>query len=294
MAKTSKLSDEEVIELFSQLDETGVVNPQVDGAAKAGSLPQVDPLSMADPSGSRTGEAISRTALVVIIAAILLIVGLQVGYGVSRRLNTANLSASATTDSVRHALESGVEWGNGFTQFPETFEVNEANEKTGAVEVSVTDTRSHNELELLSNSQIQAAALATNALLNDKINRVTYRVFAYVHEDGSYQTDQFFGFLKAKGQRRPILTFIWTKERAAFTGDINWQLKIIGMDDKTALRIQKQVNAVSSLIEYKGISQRKLDKEFDEVRREHLLHGSEIFWGGAPEKKPDKKWAERR
>ena len=36
------------------------------------------------------------------------------------------------------------------------------------------DTSSANELELLSNGQIQAAALATNALLNDKIDRVVY------------------------------------------------------------------------------------------------------------------------
>ena len=73
------------------------------------------------------------------------------------------------------------EWGNGFTQFPREFTVNEASEKTGTIEVSVVDSDSRNELELLSNSQIQASALATNALLNEKINRVVYNVLSLIH-----------------------------------------------------------------------------------------------------------------
>ena len=44
----------------------------------------------------------------------------------------------------------------------------------------VLDTSSANERELLSNGQMQAAALATNALLNDKIDRVVYNVHAYI------------------------------------------------------------------------------------------------------------------
>ena len=61
------------------------------------------------------------------------------------------------------------------------------------------DTSSANELELLSNGQIQAAALATNALLNDKIDRVVYNVHAYIDEDSNIQHDSFFGMFPARG-----------------------------------------------------------------------------------------------
>ena len=116
---------------------------------------------------------------------------MQIGYGVMRRLNTANLSESVSVDTVSTALKGGLEWGNGFTQFPLDFTVDEADERTGTVEVTVLDTSSANELELLSNGQIQAAALATNALLNDKIDRVVYNVHAYIDEDSNIQHDSF-------------------------------------------------------------------------------------------------------
>ncbi len=123
--------------------------------------------------------------------------------------NTANLSESVSVDTVSTALKGGLEWGNGFTQFPLDFSVDEADERTGTVEVTVLDTSSANELELLSNGQIQAAALATNALLNDKIDRVVYNVHAYIDEDSNIQHDSFFA-CSPRGVRiqSAILTFV--------------------------------------------------------------------------------------
>lgn len=286
MAKRHKLTDEEVVKLFSELDESGVVDPKR-GRGRAGHRVKIDPLSEQDPSGSHAGEAINRTAILVILGVLLAIVGMQVVYGVNRRLSTANLSESATASTVEHALATGVEWGNGFTQFPERFMVEEADERTGVVEVSVVDTSSKNELELLSNSQIQAAALATNALLNDKIDRVVYNVYVLVDRQGNYQHDTFFGFWKAKGYRRAMLTFIWSKQESENSSYIDWGLQIIGMDDDTAKQIQKQVNSVSSLIETGSLTQSQVDEEALERQLEQRLHGKEIFRGGPAERTPE-------
>ena len=211
---------------------------------------------------------------------------MQIVYGVSRRLNTANLSECADYETVTNAMQSGVEWGNGFTQFPEQFTVDEADERTGVVEVSVVDTQSKNELELLSNSQIQASALSTNALLNEKINRVVYKVYALTDDKGNFAHDQLFGFVPATGTRRAMLTFVWTKEKSANTTYIDWNLKIIGMNDKLTDKIQTQVNSVSSLTDDTQIKQSQIDEEAVERQMEHMLHGREIFRGGAAEKKP--------
>ena len=185
-AQNTPLTPEEVTELFSQLDDSGVLDP----ASPRKRTPRpVDPLSGDDPSGSKVDNAISRVAMAVLIGVLLLVLGMQVWYGVSRRLNTANPSDTVNGQTVSLALEGGVEWGNGFTQFPRDFTVNEADERSGIVEVSVVDTDSANELELFSNSQIQAAALATNALLNDNINQVVYNVSARLDADGNITCD---------------------------------------------------------------------------------------------------------
>ena len=289
MARKPNMTPDEVTELFSELDESGVVDPaRARGDSKRRSRHAdrvtVDPLSEDDPSGSKVGQTISRTAILVIVGVLVFVVGMQIVYGVNRRLSTANLSERADRDTVERAMRSGVEWGNGFTQFPSRFTVDTADEKTGAIEVSVVDTDSGNELELLSNSQIQASALATNALLNEKINRVVYNVYALVDEDGNFQHDSFFGFVKAKGTRRAILTFIWTKAVSETSANIDWELKIIGMDDQTAEAIQKQVNSVSSLTERPGATQRELDEDALEYQRDQELHGEEVFRGGAATK----------
>ena len=87
----------------------------------------------------RQSHTITKTAMAVVIGILVLIVGMQVGYGVMRRLNTANLSESVSVDTVSTALKGGLEWGNGFTQFPLDFTVDEADERTGTVEVTVLD-----------------------------------------------------------------------------------------------------------------------------------------------------------
>lgn len=290
MSKRHNMTPDEAEELFSELDASGVLDPDRAAAregrakrrlfmrrtagvtavaereaadrersrARAG---KIDPLSEQDPSGSQVGKTISRTAVVVILGVFVFVLGMQIVYGVSRRLNTANLSDRTNSETVEHAMESGVEWGNGFTQFPQDFTVDEASEKTGVVEVSVVDTDFRNELELLSNSQIQASALATNALLNEKINRVVYNVYALVDESGAFQHDSLFGFIPARGARRAMLTFVWTKSQSSVPANIDWELKIIGMDDDLAEAIQEQVNSVSSLAENPGASQAEIDEE---------------------------------
>lgn len=285
MAK-KPLTDEEVVELFSELDESGVVDLERKAARESGGKRgprarrrKVDPLSEDDPSGSRAGEAIGRTAVAVILGVFVFIVGMQVVYGVSRRLNTANLSEGASVDSVRHAMESGVEWGNGFTQFPEQFTVDEVDERAGVIEVSVVDTTSGNELELLSNSQIQAAALATNALLNSKIDRVVYNVYVLVDENGNFQHDSFLGLLKARGTRKAMLSFVWNKNDSDGSSNVDWELKIIGMDEGVATKIQKQVNSVSSLIEDDTVSQDRYDDGVLEAETEQAQHGEEVLTG---------------
>lgn len=290
MSKRHNMTPDEAEELFSELDASGVLDPDRAAArggrakrrlfmrrtagatavaereaadrersrARAG---KIDPLSEQDPSGSQVGKTISRTAVVVILGVFVFVLGMQIVYGVSRRLNTANLSDRTNSETVEHAMGSGVEWGNGFTQFPRDFTVDEASEKTGVVEVSVVDTDFRNELELLSNSQIQASALATNALLNEKINRVVYNVYALVDESGAFQHDSLFGFIPARGARRAMLTFVWTKSQSSVPANIDWELKIIGMDDDLAEAIQEQVNSVSSLTENPGASQAEIDEE---------------------------------
>ena len=321
MPKKPDLTPDQVVELFSELDESGVVDlgraadrdartrrraavrdaegavaaEELDGAEHRRMLDdrkRIDPLSEQDPSGSKVGQTISHTAIFVIVGVLVFIVGMQIVYGVSRRLNTANLSDRADIDTVTEAMRSGVEWGNGFTQFPMRFTVEEADENRGTVEVSVVDTDSRNELELLSNSQIQASALATNALLNEKINRVIYNVFVLTDRDGNFQHDSFFGFMPAKGTRKAMLTFVWTKSQAAVGSNIDWELKIIGMDDATAKAIQEQVNSVSSLGEKPGATQGELDSERVERERERQLHGEEIFQGGTASKDPEDVMAE--
>lgn len=281
MARKEPLSPEEVTELFSEIDASGVLDPNRGKSGSKRRLPKrVDPLSEDDPSGSNVSHTINRTAIGVVIAILVLVIGMQIGYGVMRRLNTANLSDNVTYDSVNAALQGGLEWGNGFTQFPATYNVDQADERAGTVEVTVLDTTSKNELDLLSNGQIQAAALATNALLNEKINRVVYNVDAYVDGNDNIQSDKLFGLLPAEGSRRSILTFVWTKNSSAESSNIDWQLRIVSVDDAIGKRIEKQVNSVSSLIEDPAITQNKIDEENAERAEAQKSRTSTIFDAG--------------
>lgn len=314
MAKKRNLEPVEVVELFSELDNSGVLDPararnrkkrlsflnrakergdrdalrrRAAADSRALEATPIDPLSAEDPSGSKASNAITRASVLFVVVVLVLSVGMQVWYGVNRRLNTANLSETVDVASVSTALQGGLEWGNGFTQFPEDFYVERASEREGELEVSVVETDAANELELLSNSQIQAAALATNALLNNRIDTVTYNVYAYVDEDGNIQSDHLFGLLPARGERTAILTFVWTKPENGSTTTIDWELRIIGMDDRVTSRIQEQVNSVSSLIEPPGVTQNEYEDEKFERMLEKSLHGAEIFRGGAAEKSPE-------
>lgn len=324
MAKKPQPTPEEVRELFSEIDESGVVDParakdrkthhaprrakhaagDGDGAtAKPGAdvaagedvdedadTPEeerrsrrtsaIDPLSDEDPSGSKVGNTISHFGVAFIVIIIVLVVGMQIGYGIMRRLNTANLSDTVNGETVARALEGGVEWGNGFTQFPEVFTVDEADERTGIVEVSVVSTDAENELELFSNSQIEAAALATNALLNDNINRVVYNVSAVVDDEGDIVSEGFFtGDPMDRGEVRQIFSFIWTKNKSEASSNIDWQLRIVGMDEEIAGRIQEQVNSVSSLIETPSVDEADLEAQEQERSFGQSLKGEEIYLG---------------
>ncbi len=306
MGKNQQLTPEEVTELFSEVDASGVVDPsrvktrkkrlkswraarssgdeqaeerltEEDRRSRTGRT--VDPLSDQDPSGSKVGNTISRFGVAFIVGIIVLVVGLQIGYGVMRRLNTANLSDTVNGETVSRAIEGGLEWGNGFTQFPRTFTVDEADERTGEVEVSVVSTDASNELELFSNSQIEAAALATNALLNDNINRVVYNVSALVNDDGNIVSEGPLSFMPVDGTERQIFTFVWTKNKAEASSNIDWELRIIGMDEEIAERIQKQVNSVSSLIETPSVDQSDVEANEDELALEQGLKGKDVYLG---------------
>ena len=215
--KRSKwLTDDEVEALFATVDETGHSNTATAEKEhrrrrRKGVGLEVDPLSGKDPSGSNVGAVIARTAVAFVVVLLIAIVGAQVGYGVMRRSSTANLTASVTPQSVASALQGGVEWGNGFTQFPEDFSVQEADEATGRVEVTVVDVTSANEMEAMSGGYIQATAFATNALLNPNINTVIYHIDVHDGGDGKIENAQLFGFLQPTTPVKNFMTFIFTK-----------------------------------------------------------------------------------
>ena len=58
------------------------------------------------------------------------------------------------------------------------------------------------------------------------------------------------------------------------------------MNAKLTDKIQTQVNSVSSLTDDTQVKQSQIDEETVERQMEHMLHGREIFRGGAAEKKP--------
>ena len=194
MAKKDKSAKaptpDEVEAIFSDVDETGHTNAskarkeRTRRRARKAAV-EVDPLSGDDPSGSNVGKTMTRAAIAVLIVLLVAVVVSQVACGLVRRAGTAQLAEHVDSASVNTALRNGVEWGDGFTQFPEDYTVLEANEESGTIEVSVVDTASKNELECLAGSQIQAAALSVNALLNPNINQVIYHVD--VHIDGSFE-----------------------------------------------------------------------------------------------------------
>lgn len=256
MAKDKKragklLTHEEAVSLFSQLDETGHVNKDVAAnekrrRKKTGVGLPIDPLSGKDPSGSNVEVVIRRTAITFVALTLSVILIAQVSCGFIRRYNAGSLANSVNVESVAGALRGGVEWGDGFTQFPTFFSIQEANEATGRIEVTVIDTTSANELESMAASYIQATAFATNALLNNDINTVIYRVQVHEGGNGNLQSAQFFGFLQPSGPVKNFMTFIFTKATTA-DGGFNIFCTITGLDEETTARLKDKMGGSSLL-----------------------------------------------
>lgn len=242
--QTNALNADQAEELFSKVDETGHTNEETAKRERrhrhdTGNGLDVDPLADEDPSGSNVGKTITKVAVTFVVVFFLIIVGAQMFFGFLRRSNTANLSASVNVRTVASALRDGVDWGNGFTQFPEDFTVQEADENTGRVEVTVVDTTSETVLECLAGSQVQAAALATNALLNQNINTVTYHVQVHLDENGKILTSSFFGFFKPQGEVTSLITFVWTK--TSTDSGVHFNCTISGIDDELQEVLRDQI-----------------------------------------------------
>ena len=251
MAKKDKSAKaptpDEVEAIFSDVDETGHTNAskarkeRTRRRARKAAV-EVDPLSGDDPSGSNVGKTMTRAAVVVLIVLLVAVVVSQVACGLVRRAGTAQLAEHVDAASVNTALRNGVEWGDGFTQFPEDYTVLEANEKSGTIEVSVVDTSSKNELECLAGSQIQAAALSVNALLNPNINQVIYHVDVHVDDNGDIQQSSLFGFLKR------FATFVWTKSTGV-NGGFNFNCMITDLDVTASENLREKVTLPTNILD---------------------------------------------
>ena len=238
------LNADQAEELFSTVDHTGHSDEERARRQHArrkekGVSLDIDPLSEEDPSGSNVGKVITTTAVSFVVIFLLAVVVGQVSFGIIRRSNTANLSENANVRTVASALRGGVEWGNGFTQFPEDFSVQEADQNTGRVEVTVCDTTSENALECFAGSQVQATAFAVNALLNPDIDTVVYHVNVHMDDDGEIQRSALFGFLKPTGDVTSYMTFVWTKTQSA--SGVNFECKIQGINDSIQDELRDQI-----------------------------------------------------
>ena len=257
MAKKDKSANvptpDEVEAIFADVDETGHTNAskarKEHGRRRARKAAvEVDPLSGDDPSGSSVGKVMTRTAVVVVAIMLVLVVLSQVACGLVRRAGTSQLAEHVDSASVSLALKNGVEWGDGFTQFPEDYTVLEANEESGRIEVSVVDTSAKDELECLAGSQIQAAALSVNALLNPNINQVVYHVDVHIDEDGKIQQSSLFGFLKPTGIMKRFATFVWTKSSGA-DGGVNFNCMITDIDATASENLREKVTLPRNIID---------------------------------------------
>lgn len=240
------LNAERAETLFSTVDETGHTNAETAKKQRAhrrrfGNTVAVDPLSTDDPSGSNVERIIAITAVSFVAIFFVLVVASQVAIAVIRRNSTANLATEVSVKAVGSAMSGGVEWGNGFTQFPERFSVEEADENTHRIEVTVTDTTSKDYLEVFAGSQIQAAALSINALLNPNINTVIYHVQVYFNENNKLQHSNLFGILPPQGAPRTLMTFIWTKTTT--DNGVRFHCTIKGVDKEIADKLRANITS---------------------------------------------------
>ena len=238
------LTADEAEALFSTVDHTGHSDEERARRQRAhrkekGVSLDIDPLSEDDPSGSNVSKVITKTAVSFVVIFLVIVVVGQVIFGLMRRFNTASLADDANVRTVASALRVGVEWGDGFTQFPQDFSVQEADENTGRVEVTVTDTGSQNALECFSSAQVQSTAFSVNALLNPNIDTVVYHVNVHVGADGRMQRSQLFGFLKPTGDVSSFMTFVWTKTQSE--NGVNFSCRITGINDTVQDELRDQV-----------------------------------------------------
>ena len=243
------LTGDEAERLLSTVDETGHSNEErarkqrlrrEQGTAGV----EIDPLSGKDPSGADTDRIITRYAMIFVAVFVAAIVLVQVGWGYVRRVTTATLAEDASMRSVVRSLGMGVEWGGGFTQFPAEFTVQEADERTHRIEVSVTDADSSSELEAFATSQVQATALSVNALLNPNIDTVVYHVKVRRDAEGHFLKSRFFGFVRPTGAASPFMTFVWTKTTAE--DGVRFDCSITGVDAATQESLHDAITSKST------------------------------------------------
>ena len=245
----SSLTGDEAERLFATVDETGHTNEerakkQHSRRAESGASVIVDPLAGEDPSGANTDRLITRSAIIFVLTFLVIVTVVQVGWGYVRRVTTSTLAEDASMQSVVSALNMGVEWGGGFTQFPSEFTVQEADENTHRIEVTVTDSGSSSELDAFATAQVQASALSVNALLNPNIDTVVYRVRIRRNEGGRFQKTRFFGFLRPTGATSPFMTFVWTKTTAE--DGVRFDCAITGMDARTQESLHAAITSKST------------------------------------------------
>ena len=245
------LSGDEAEALFATVDETGHSNEeraraQHERRSVFGTSILFDPLAGEDPSGANTDRIITRSAIVFVTIFLVLVVAIQVGWGYVRRVTTTTLAEDASITSVVTALTMGVEWGGGFTQFPSEYTVTEADERAHRIEVTVTDSESSSELEAFSTAQVQAAALAVNALLNPNIDTVVYHVKVRRDENGHFQKARFFGYFRPTGAATPFMTFIWTKTVDDDGDGVRFNCEIAGVDNETQARLHETITSKST------------------------------------------------
>ena len=241
------LTAEEAEALFQTVDETGHSDEERAKRERAhrsetGQGVDVDPLSGNDPSGDDVEQHIRKTAVGFVLVFLVAVTLMQVSCGIIRRANTANLSEDVSVLTVASAMRGGVDWGGGFTQFPAEFTVQEADEHTHRIEVTVLDTESGNALDCFSTAQIQAASLSVNALLNPDINTVIYHVNIYVDADGDFRTSRFFEFLRPTGETSSFVTFVWTKSTTT-QGRVVFNCTVTGMDAKTQKALRDRITS---------------------------------------------------
>ena len=243
------LSGDEAEALFATVDETGHSNEERARSqhtlrTQIGKSVEVDPLAGEDPSGANTDQLITRSAIIFVSFFLVVVVLMQVGWGYVRRVTTTTLAEDASIRSLVSAMTMGVEWGGGFTQFPSEYTVHEADENTHRIEVTVIDSESSSELEVFSTAQVQASALAVNALLNPNIDTVVYHVKVRRDDHGHFQKARFFGFLRPTGASMPFMTFIWTK--SAGDEGVRFNCSIAGMDNETQQRLHDTITSKST------------------------------------------------